>query len=95
MSFFSKDDLNKFNEYTATNSTSNTNTDLNSGNAGNNTPPNITDNNGITETGIDENTNTDFDLSVFESHQNNTTEATKTLPYRYFYQYKRKLYPRG
>lgn len=77
---FSKDDLNKFNEYTATNSTSNTNTDLNSGNAGNNTPPNITDNNGITETGIDENTNTDFDLSVFESHQNNTTEATKTLP---------------
>lgn len=45
---FSKDDLNKFNEYTATNSTSNT--------------------------------NTDFDLSVFESHQNNTTEATKTLP---------------
>lgn len=77
---FSKDDLNKFNEYTATNSTSNTNTDLNSGNAGNNTPPNITDNNGITETGIDENTNTGFDLSVFESHQNNTTEATKTLP---------------
>nr|WP_227546412.1 hypothetical protein [Moraxella catarrhalis] len=77
---FSKDDLNKFNEYTATNSTSNTNTDLNSGNAGNNTPPNITDNNGITETGIDENTNTDFDLSVFESHQNNTTEATKTFP---------------
>lgn len=77
---FSKDDLNKFNEYTATNSTSNTNTDLNSGNAGNNTPPNITDNNGITETGINENTNTGFDLSVFESHQNNTTEATKTLP---------------
>lgn len=77
---FSKDDLNKFNEYTATNSTSNTNTDLNSGNARNNTPPNITDNNGITETGIDESTNTDFDLSVFESHQNNTTEATKTLP---------------
>lgn len=77
---FSKDDLNKFNEYTATNSTSNTSTGLNSGNAGNNTPPNITDNNGITETGIDENTNTDFDLSVFESHQNNTTEATKTLP---------------
>lgn len=77
---FSKDDLNKFNEYTATNSTSNTSTGLNSGNAGNNTPPNITDNNGITETGIDENTNTGFDLSVFESHQNNTTEATKTLP---------------
>lgn len=77
---FSKDDLNKFNEYTATNSTSNTNTDLNSGNAGNNTPPNITDNNGITETGINENTNAGFDLSVFESHQNNTTEATKTLP---------------
>lgn len=77
---FSKDDLNKFNEYTATNSTSNTNTDLNSGNAGNNTPPNITDNNGITETGIDENTNTGFDFSVFESNQNNTTEATKTLP---------------
>ena len=77
---FSKDDLNKFNEYTATNSTSNTSTGLNSGNAGNNTPPNITDNNGITETGIDENTNTDVDLSVFESHQNNTTEATKTLP---------------
>lgn len=89
---FSKDDLNKFNEYTATNSTSNTGTDLNSGNAGNNTPPNITDNNGITETGfnnsnnptietgIDENTNTGFDLSVFESDQNNSTEATKTLP---------------
>lgn len=89
---FSKDDLNKFNEYTATNSTSNTGTGLNSGNAGNNTPPNIADNNGITETGfndsnnpiietgIDENTNTGFDLSVFESNQNNTTEATKTLP---------------
>ena len=89
---FSKDDLNKFNEYTATNSTSNTSTGLNSGNAGNNTPPNITDNNGITETGfndsnnptietgIDENTNTGFDLSVFESNQNNTTEVTKTLP---------------
>lgn len=88
---FSKDDLNKFNEYTATNNTSNTGTGLNSGNAGNNTPPNITDNNGITETGfndsnnptietgIDENTNTGFDLSVFESNQNNTTEATKTL----------------
>lgn len=87
---FSKDDLNKFNEYTTTNSTSNTGTGLNSGNAGNNTPPNIADNNGITETGfnnnptietgIDENTNTGFDLSVFESNQNNTTEATKTLP---------------
>lgn len=89
---FSKDDLNKFNEYTATSSTSNTGTGLNSGNAGNNTPPNITDNNGITETGfndsnnptietgIDENTDTGFDLSVFESNQNNTTEATKTLP---------------
>lgn len=98
---FSKDDLNKFNEYTTTNSTSNTGTGLNSGNAGNNTPPSIADNNGITETGfnnnptinldginevpiietaIDENTNTGFDLSVFESNQNNTTEATKTLP---------------
>ncbi|MPY08776.1 hypothetical protein [Moraxella catarrhalis] len=89
---FSKDDLNKFNEYTATNSTSNTDTGLNSDNAGNNTPSNIADNNGITETGfndsnnptietgIDENTNTGFDLSVFESNQNNTTEATKTLP---------------
>lgn len=99
---FSKDDLNKFNEYTATNNTSNTGTGLNSGNAGNNTLPNIVDNNGITETGfnnsnnptinldgtdevpiietgIDENTNTGFDLSVFESNQNNTTEATKTL----------------
>lgn len=61
---FSKDDLNKFNEYTATNSTTGFNNS----------------NNPITETGIDENTNTDFDLSVFESHQNNTTEATKTLP---------------
>lgn len=77
---FSKDDLNKFNEYTATNSTSNTGTGLNSGNAGNNTPPNITDNNGITETGIDKDTNTDFDFSVFEPNQNNTTEASKTLP---------------
>ncbi|MPW63536.1 hypothetical protein C0208_01685 [Moraxella catarrhalis] len=89
---FSKDDLNKFNEYTATNSTSNTSTGLNSGNAGNNTPPNIAENNGITETGfnnsnnptietgIDENTDTGFDLSAFESDQNNTTEATKTLP---------------
>lgn len=89
---FSKDDLNKFNEYATTNNTSNTGTGLNSGNAGNNTPPNITDNNGITETGfndsnnpiietgIDENTNTGFDFSVFESNQNNTTEATKTLP---------------
>lgn len=87
---FSKDDLNKFNEYATTNNTSNTGTGLNSGNAGNNTLPNIAENNGITETGfnnnptietgIDENTNTGFDLSVFESHQNNTTEATKTLP---------------
>lgn len=89
---FSKDDLNKFNEYATTNNTSNTGTGLNSGNAGNNTLPNIAENNGITETGfnssnnpiietgIDENTNTGFDLSVFESNQNNTTEATKTLP---------------
>lgn len=89
---FSKDDLNKFNEYATTNNTSNTGSGLNSGNAGNNTPPNIADDNGITETGfnssnnpiietgIDENTNTGFDLSVFESNQNNTTEATKTLP---------------
>lgn len=89
---FSKDDLNKFNEYATTNNTSNTGTGLNSGNAGNNTLPNIAENNGITETGfndsnnpiietgIDENTNTGFDFSVFESNQNNTTEATKTLP---------------
>lgn len=89
---FSKDDLNKFNEYTTTNNNSNIGTGLNSDNAGNNTPSNIADNNGITETGfnnsnnptietgIDENTNTGFDLSVFESNQNNTTEATKTLP---------------
>ena len=89
---FSKDDLNKFNEYATTNNTSNTGTGLNSGNAGNNTLPNIAENNGITETGfndsnnpiietgIDENTNTGFDFSVFESNQNNTTEATKKLP---------------
>lgn len=62
---FSKDDLNKFNEYTATNST---------------TGLDLTSEVPIIETGIDENTNTGFDLSVFESHQNNTTEATKTLP---------------
>lgn len=62
---FSKDDLNKFNEYTATNST---------------TGLDLTSEIPIIETGIDENTNTGFDLSVFESHQNNTTEATKTLP---------------
>ena len=62
---FSKDDLNKFNEYTATNST---------------TGLDLTSEVPIIETGIDENTNTGFDLSVFESNQNNTTEATKTLP---------------
>ncbi|OOR84929.1 hypothetical protein B0180_02035 [Moraxella canis] len=100
---FSKEDLNKFNEYTATNSINSTITGLNNSDVGNNIPPNITNNTGITEaglnnssnpiitsdgvsevpiveTGIDESTDTGFDLSIFESDQDNTTEASKTLP---------------